>query len=146
MVVRPRAMTFTKKSFRLILLLALAFNALGVWMHYLTRASLPPEVQTFLRHQHSYPFSVHEKLSLACFSIYVIACAVCFVGLFLFRPFSRKLFVVLIFAGILLDPFLSLQMRSGWEAFDGDCLGALNALIFFVIYFSSLKEQFVRKI
>jgi hypothetical protein len=138
-------MKITRASFRLILLLSQCFIPLAVWIHFLTRASLPAEFQTYLRHQHSHPLSLHDRLFTAFGSIYLLLYTVCFVGLFLFRPFSRKLFVVLILGGILFDPFLSLQVKSGWDVFVGDSLGVLTALILFLIYFSSLKDDFVRK-
>jgi hypothetical protein len=139
-------MMITKTTFRLILLLTLCFTALGVWLHFITKASLPPAVQTFLRQQHPYPITLHDKLFTVFGSIYLLLLLVCFVGLFLFHQFSRKLFVALILAGIVFDPFLSLQVKSGWEVFTADCLGLLAALIFFTIYFSSLKDSFVSKI
>ena len=139
-------MKITRASFRLILLLTLCFIPLGVWIHFVTRASLPAEFQTFLRHQYSHPLSLHDKLFTAFGGIYLLLYAVCFVGLFLFRPFSRTLLVVLILGGILFDPFLSLQVKSGWDVFVSDCLGVSTAVIFFLIYFSSLKDDFVRKL
>ena len=139
-------MKITRTSFRLILLLTLCFIPLGIWIHFLTKASLPAEIQTFLQHQHSHPFSLHDKLFMVLGGIYLVLYTVCFLGLFLFRPFSRKLFIVVIFGGILFDLFLSLQIKSGWEVFVDDCLSILTALIFFLIYFSSLKDDFTKKL
>ena len=139
-------MMITKTSFRLVLLLTLCFTGLGVWIHFITRASLPPDVQAFLRQQHPHPLTLHDKVFTIVGGVYLLFCVVCFFGLFLLRPFSRKLFVALILVGVLFDPFLSLQMRSGWDVFVADCLGLLAALIFFAMYFSSLKDSFVRKI
>lgn len=110
----------------------------------MTRASLPIEFQIYLQHQHPHPFSLHDKVFLACESFQLLLWAVCFVGLFLFRPFSRPLLVVLILSSMLFDPFLSLQVYSGWDEFVSDCVGLMTALIFFLIYFSSLKDNFVK--
>jgi len=55
------------------------------------------------------------------------------------------LFIGLAIGGILFDPFLSLRVESGWSTFTKDCTNLLEVLIFFVIYFSPLRDSFVRK-
>jgi hypothetical protein len=138
-------MTITKSSLRLVLLLQLCLTFLDMWAHSMTLKSLPPEVQAFLRQQHPYPLSLHDVLFLLFGGIYLLLCLVCFIGLFFFFPFSRKFFVTLILAGLLLDPFLNLQIKSGWEILFADCLWVLNAVIIVMTYFSPLKDHFERK-
>jgi len=77
--------------------------------------------------------------------VFLLLSATCLVGLFFFQPFSRTLLVVLVIGGVLFDPFLGLRVESGWSTFTDDCAPLLTALIFFVVYFSPLKDSFVRK-
>jgi hypothetical protein len=138
-------MTVTKASFRLLLVLVIVFIALGVWVHLMARASLPPEFQLYLRHQRPHPLMLYDKSCMVLLGIFVLVSAICLVGLFFFLPFSRPLFIVLVVGGVLLDPLLSLRVESGWSTLVDDCGGLLTVLIFFVIYFSPLKDSFVRK-
>lgn len=112
----------------------------------MTITALPTEFQAYLRDQHPHPLALHRKMILALDCFYLLFCAICFVGLFLLKPFSRKLFVVLILGGVLLDPFLTLSVKSGWDACVEDCSNLLLVGVFILIYFSSLKDNFVKKL
>lgn len=88
---------------------------------------------------------MHDKVLAITGGVALLLLAAAFVGLFFFQPLSRKLFSLLVIGGILFDPFLGLRVESGWSTFTDDLLALLLALIFFVIYFSPLRDTFVRK-
>jgi hypothetical protein len=138
-------MTITKSTFRWVLVLQLCLVPLAIWVHEMTRANLPPDVLDFLKQQHPHPVSLHDLLFLLFGSGYLLAWVVCYIGLFLLLRFSRPLFVALVLGGLLLDPFLSLQIKSGWDVLISDILGILGAITYVLIYFSPLKEHFAGK-
>lgn len=127
----------------MLLLLAVVFFALEVWVYFATRRTLPPELQSYLRQRH--PLTPHEKVLAVVLILTLLLWVVSFIGLFFFWPVSRPLFVALALLGFLVTPLLGPRVVSGWTGFLGDCAILLEVLIFFLIYFSPLKSSFVTK-
>ena len=67
------------------------------------------------------------------------------VGLFLLRPWSRTLFVVLTVVGLGSTPCLGPYAGSGWERPFNDAAMVLNGVIIGLIYFSPLKQLFEKR-
>ncbi|CAD6872466.1 hypothetical protein [Methylomonas fluvii] len=83
---------------------------------------------------------------LICLAILIlvllVSLAVVIVGLYLFRPWARRLAVVITVLALFVWPLLGINVASGWSLVLTDLAGTLWGAILALIFFSPLKECF----
>jgi hypothetical protein len=116
---------------------------------YLTESSLPPELLGYLADYDTIlipdRYSVFELLTDVAFIIETILGLLAAVGLILFRPWGRPVFLIYVAAGLLITLITGPHVSTGWTALFGYACGIVEGAIVALAYFSPIREMFEDK-
>lgn len=127
------------KWFRRVLLAEMVLLVLTVIAMITLVETLPAELQTYIARQMESPVtSAGVILVLVFLTLFFFA----IVGIWKFKNWARKLYLILVLAGILFF-FVEPVVMNSWEALFATVAAYLDAFILFAMFFvSPIKEQF----
>jgi hypothetical protein len=132
----------TKNQFRILLLATLAVGLLGGVVEFSTHDSLPQALQDYLNST-SEEESNDNWMALGVFAlILIVAVIAAYIGLFLFKPWSRPLNLLLWPAAFVFTPMLGPTVTSGWATACYELSAGLGGMIVALTYFSRLSKEF----
>jgi hypothetical protein len=106
--------------------------------------TLPPVLQDYLRAQAEAPLTLYHGLfygfALLFFGAYVVAT----IGLYFFKSWSRRLYLISTAVGYLLTPFLGPIVEPAIATAINYLVSLIGGMILVVIYFTPLSSRFER--
>jgi len=112
-----------------------------MWVSFVSRPNLPPELQQYLNSKHSLLLS-GNYWELAFGLLFLLLFVVSFGGLYFFWPPARIFYCALLVVGIVGALCLGPRVQSGWVAAMDDIASMLAGIIFYVAFFSPVRERF----
>ncbi|MCA1594701.1 MAG: hypothetical protein LC754_19140 [Acidobacteria bacterium] len=132
----------SKRTFRLLILLHWLLVIPTVFIAVLTKKSLPVELVAFMDAQAKAPAGFARELAGW---LYVAATFVGWVGLLLFKNWSRSLVLLCYVIGLVFLANRMAYVRSGWVDAMLNLITTLGGAIFALMYFSPTKDAFESK-
>jgi hypothetical protein len=115
---------------------------LGAIIDFYSESLLPEPLRQYEKIQIEEVIAFGEWGLLAVLTVLGLAVLVSFIGLFVFWPPARPLYLVSSVANILVTPYLGPYIEAGWSRMFFDTVVLLDGVILALVYFSPLKELY----
>jgi hypothetical protein len=135
-----------RRNFQIIVAFSQILAIGTIVVKYVTESSLPPELLGYLNNYETILIpdkqSVLELLTNIPFLIHTLLGILAAVGLILFRTWGRPVFLVYIFAGLVVSLLTGPHIDTGWTVFVGYVCSITEGVILALIYFSPIRKMF----
>jgi len=133
----------SKSTFRLLLAAEVFFHISGVVVSALTANLLPIELRTFMRTAPTADFSTSSDwVVLGQGVIFLGVFFASRIGLFVFWRRAREIYLVSVILLVGLTPFFGPHIDAGWGRALDSLAFISSGLIFAIVYFSPLSQNF----
>ena len=129
-------------AFRLILSATILLGLGGVVLELCFQSFLPQPLQDYLRAESEADLTTSDIAAVLVAIPLLIATIVSIIGLYLWKPWSRHLFLGVWILSVLLAPFVGPYVYSGIGYALYDLSSMLSGLLLGIAYFSPVAEKF----
>jgi len=132
----------TRQGFRRLIVLQWLLVLASCFVTFATVPYLPPELRGYWESQVNAEMTTGDWVLFGVSMLVLVASIIIYVGLYLFRPWSKSLLLPINVVGLLLAPLYGPAVMTGWASTLSYFAALVGGGVLFLAYLSPVRQMF----